>query len=692
MKVIARESLSFILLALAFFIFFLALFGLGTYAHFLPDLARKETIVNNNDTGLILLDDQGNYFFKFYEAKNRKYVKLSQVSDYVKKAAIAVEDKEFYDHRGFSLKAVARSILLNIQKSTLTYGGSTITQQLVKNSLLTAERSLVRKYQELILAREIEARYKKDEILEMYINSVYFGEGAFGIEEASEIYFGKSSKDLNLSESSYLIGLLPSPSKFSPYSGDRKLSKKRQEFVLENMKIEKFITQEDIDRALSSELTFKTNPENLDLIAPHFALMVRDKLIEEYGEEQVIRSGFKVKTTLNRQWQKMAEEILARNIALLHRNGASNGAVVVMDPKTGDIKVMVGSVDWNNESFGKVNMALVPRQPGSAFKPIVYGTAFEERLITSATVLPDVPSTFRIEDCRFNCLYSPRDYDGKFRGNVLVRRALANSLNIPAVHVMKKVGVSRVLSKAKYLGISTLGDESNYGLSLVLGAGEVSLVEMVDVYASFANEGEYQHYKFIDEIIDKKGKHIYLEKDEARRVWSQEVAFLISSILSDVQARAEIFGNALNIPIPAAVKTGTTTSYRDAWTIGYSPSLVIGVWVGNNNNRAMDNVAGSLGAAPIWRELMEAYHSGLPRQNFTPPPRIVQIPLCSSAGKEFFIAGTEPRTNCFVNLTGKKASGSADIKFDKDEFRNRSGENSGKNSKDNDGNDGLELN
>lgn len=673
MKVIAEKSLIFILLALAFFIFFLALFGLGTYAHFLPDLARKETIVNSNDTGLILLDDQGNYFFKFYEAKNRRYVRLSQISDYVKKAAVAVEDKEFYAHRGFSLKAVARSVLLNIQKSTFTYGGSTITQQLVKNSLLTPERSLVRKYQELILAREIEARYKKDEILEMYLNSVYFGEGAFGIEEASKIYFGKSSKDLSLAESSYLIAILPSPSKLSPFSGDRKLSKKRQEFVLENMKKEKFITQKELDHAQSLKLVFQTSPEKLDFIAPHFALMVRDKLIEEYGEEQVVRSGLKVKTTLNRAWQKMAEETLSKDIALLNRNGASNGAVVVMDPKTGDIKVMVGSVDWNNENFGKVNMALVPRQPGSSFKPIVYGTAFEERLITSATILPDVPSTFKIEDCRFNCLYSPRDYDGKFRGNVLVRRALANSLNVPAVHVMKKVGVSRVLSKAKSLGISSLGDESNYGLSLVLGAGEVPLVEMVNVYASFANDGIYQKYKFIDEIVDKKGNNIYLEKNEARRVWSKAVAFLISSILSDVQARAEIFGNALNISIPAAVKTGTTTSYRDAWTIGYSPSLVIGVWVGNNNNRAMDNVAGSLGAAPIWRELMEAYHKGLSQQNFTPPSEIVQVPICASAGKEFFLAGTEPRTNCFVNFTGKKASGSADIKFDKDDFRNKLG-------------------
>jgi membrane peptidoglycan carboxypeptidase len=301
-------------------------------------------------------------------------------------------------------------------------------------------------------------------------------------------------------------------------------------------------------------------------------------------------------------------------------------------------------------------MAVSPRQPGSAFKPFVYGLAFEDGTITPATVLRDNPVTIKIQDCRVDCIYKPKNYDGKFRGSVLVRRALANSLNVPAVQVMQNVGVERVFEKAQELGIDTLKDPSNYGPSLVLGAGEVPLIEMTQGYAAFANGGELVPAKLYTQIINKSGKEVETIIGEKKRVWSEYVAFIISSILSDNKARAELFGGALTISRPAAVKTGTTDNYKDAWTIGYTPDLIVGVWVGNNYNEPMSRIAGSLGAAPVWRELMEHFHQGLPVKKFEPPSGIIKIAACiggtddmasGSARIEYFIPGTEPSKSCF---------------------------------------------
>lgn len=646
------KILNFTVLTLSFFTFFLAILGVGTYLFFANDLNTKEEIMNNKDTGIILLDDQGKPFYTFYEAKNREYVRLSQISNYVRLAAVAHEDKEFYVHNGVSLRGISRSVILNFKNKRLNFGGSTITQQLVKNSLLSREKTLVRKLQEIVLAREIEKRYSKNEILEMYLNSVYFGEGTFGIEAAAKTYFSKSASDLNLAESAYLIGILSRPSDASPYSGDRKIAREKQKDVLLEMVQAGFIEEKEQDNALSYQLTFKASKNAVNSSATHFAIEVRDRLIEKFSEEKVIRSGFIVKTTLNSTWQRETEEALMGNVERLANNGVSNGAVVVMNPKNGEVKTLVGSVDWENERFGKLNMADSPRQPGSAFKPIVYGIAFEENLITSATILPDLPSQFVIKNCKINCVYAPRDYDDNFRGYVTVRRALANSLNVPAVHVMNKVGIRSVLEKSRELGITTLGRERDYGLSLVLGAGEVSVLEMAGVYSSFANYGIWTEPNFILQVYDKYGKEIAFDKPVKKRAWSQNVAFLISSILSDNIARAEIFGNTLNISRPAAVKTGTTTSYRSAWTIGYTPDLTIGIWMGNNNNKSMDNVAGSLGPAPLWRELMEKFHQNIAVKNFEPPQEVVKIAGCnisipnSSASayleNEYFIPGTVP--------------------------------------------------
>ncbi|HUQ85117.1 MAG TPA: transglycosylase domain-containing protein [Candidatus Limnocylindrales bacterium] len=637
---------------------FLLLAGV-TNAYFYSTIKDRDSLINSRNSGILLLDNKGDPFFAFYNSKRKKYVALSQISRHVERALIISEDRDFYRHGGVSIRGIIRAMGLDFKDKSFSYGGSTITQQLVKNVLLTPEKSLVRKYQEAVLAGQIEARYSKEEIMEMYLNSIYFGEGSFGIEDASQTYFGKNAKDLSIAQASFLVSVIPSPSRLSPYNGNRQQAYKIQKIILASMKDENVITEEEYANAIDEELIFKNNNEDTNNIAPHFALMVRDELFKKYGEEKIVRSGFTVKTTLDTAFQEYAEVSVKNQVEKLGVNKVTNGAAVIMDPKSGEIKSLVGSADWADEKNGKINMAITPRQPGSSFKPFIYASALEEKYISPATVLKDEKTSFKDPNCPSCTEYVPRNYDGEFHGNVLVRRALANSLNIPAVLVMQKVGIPKALAKTNELGISTLSkNPTDYGLSLVLGAGEFPLVEMVQAYSSFANKGELSNYKLYTEIKDKMGETIFVSEDTKKRVWSENVAFLISSILSDNQARAEEFGNALNITRTAAVKTGTTDSYKDAWTIGYTPDLVVGVWVGNNDNTPMDQVAGSLGAAPIWRDLMEKFSEGKPNKDFEKPSGIIQLLICRSNGlkaknastsatyTEYFIPGTELSKEC----------------------------------------------
>jgi 1A family penicillin-binding protein len=645
-------------LAITALIIFIPIF---TYLYFANDLKTKDNIMNKNDTGVIFLDRNDKPFFTFYQARYRNVVPLTQIPKYMPESVIASEDKDFYRHSGFSLPSLFRALFLDLSHGKILYGGSTITQQLVKNALLNSKKNYLRKVQELILAQEIERRYSKDEILEMYLNSVYFGEGAFGIENASQNYFGKHVKDLSLSEQAFLTAILPSPSKLSPFTGDYKEAKIRQKIVLQKMYEQKYITEKEKNQAESEKLVFSPASDTINATAPHFALMIRDQLIKQYGEEIVARSGFKVKTTIDLTWQKEAEKAVADQVKNLRGDAVTNGAAVVMDPKTGDIKALVGSKDWYDKKFGTVNMATTPRSVGSSFKPIVYSAALEQRLITPATLLHDVPTTYPEG-------YRPVDFDRKFRGLVTVRRALSNSLNVPAVEVMKRVGLVGALEKAKELGVTSLKEPSYYGqgLSLVLGAGEVSLIEMTDAYATFANGGIRPQPRMILKITDKSNKTVYAPKVKTESALQPEVAFLISSILSDNKARSEEFGNLLNISRPAAVKTGTAEDFKDALTLGYTPSLAIGVWVGNNDNTSMDSVAGSLGAAPIWKNLMEKFLANTPVEAFSPPSGIVQLTGCHNGQKlalnqsviaspsaltsasEFYIRGTEPQIHCQI--------------------------------------------
>ena len=629
---------------------FLILTPIFTYLYFIRDLGSKERIANRNNGGVVLLDRNDKPFFTFYEAKTKNVVPLSQIPKVTREAVIAVEDKDFYKHSGISPTSVVRAALADIQNREISQGGSTITQQLIKNALLSPEQTFLRKYQEAILALEVDRRYSKDDILEMYMNTVYFGEGAFGIQDAAESYFGKPASELTLAESAMLAGILPAPSAYSPISGDKEKAISRQKTVLDLMTAQGYITKEEAETAKAEEITFNPKPRELNFQAPHFALMVKEELVKKYGEQRLASSGYIVKTTLDLPNQEYAETVTKNQVARLRGNKATNAAVVAMNPKSGEILALIGSHDWFDETNGKINMAERPRQPGSSFKPIVYADAISRRLITAATELEDKPITFSDN-------YKPRNYDNKFRDHVLARFALANSLNIPAVHVMEKVGVANAVSFAKKIGITSLTSPERYGLSLVLGAAEVPLIQMTDAYAVFANGGYLVTPTTIMEIKDKNKKTIFTNGPKKTFVLDQGVAFIISSILSDNQERQGTFGNSLTVSRPAAVKTGTTENYRDALTIGYTPNIVVGVWVGNNDNTPMDTVAGSLGAAPIWRLVMEQFFKTLPRENFTKPFAIIDQNICKEDGKkaevattsaytEFFLRGTIPTQTC----------------------------------------------
>jgi len=641
----------------------------ATYLYFANDLKSKENIMNTQQTGLTLLDRDGQPFYTYDLAKTITYVPISQIPENTQHALVASEDKTFYTDPGFSVTSIARAFLADIFAGKIVQGGSTITQELAKNAFLTSSQNVLRKYQELVLAAELTRRFSKQDILELYLDSVYFGEGAFGIQNAAETYFGISAKNLDLAQSAILIGVLPAPSAYSPLSNSPDIAKERQKIVLQEMVEDGYITQDQETQAENESLTYNTNQtQTQSVIAPHFALYIRDQLFKQYGEERVIRDGFRVTTTIDRNLQEYAQQAVATQVKYLQYDHATNGAAVALNPKNGQILAMVGSYDWTDPKFGQTNMAITPRQPGSSFKPIIYGRAIEDHLITPATVLQDVKTTFPGK-------YTPHDYDYSYRGNVTVRRALANSLNIPAVEVMEKVGVPNGIDQAQKMGITTLQSASHYGLSFVLGSGEIPLLQMTNVYATFADQGVYHDTTGIIQIKDKYGETvttptnffsflIYLNPyswfnnsgdQNNQQVISPDAAYLITSILSDNAARAEEFGGALTINRTAAVKTGTTDDFKDALTLGYTPSFVVGVWVGNNNDKPMDSVAGSLGAAPIWRLIMEHYLIDTPNETFPMPSDIITEEVCpygqyTRQYMEYFIDGTQPNS-CGITVT-----------------------------------------
>ena len=618
---------------------FLILTPLITYLVLLRDISDPERLMNRNNTGVQFVDKNDQVFFSTGSNKVLKRLTLDEISDNTEKALIASEDKDFYEHEGFSIRGILGAVFNNVTGGV--GGGSTLTQQLVKNTLLSSEQSFLRKYQEIFMSVAVEQQYTKDEILDMYLNSVYYGEGAFGIDEAAHVYFNKPASELSLAESSMLIGVLPAPGVYSPINGDPVKAKQRQTYVLKQMVEDGIITDAERDAALAEQLAYAEVKPVEYPHAPHFTEMVLKELTDRYGEERVKRSGYRIKTTLDLGWQKQAEQIVSDQIAISSAGGGRNAALVAIDPKTGSVRALIGSADYNNTTFGKVNMATSARQPGSSFKPIYYTEAINQKLITAATVMEDKAKDYGG--------YKPNNYDFRFRGKITIRNALAQSLNIPAVDVMQKLGVDEAVAKAREMGLSTIDDKTDYGLSLALGAAEVKPLEMANAYAAFANGGRQYDAHLIDSIENKYGETIFRHQSKSKRVQSTEASFIISDILSDNTARAPTFGSRLNIPgRKVAVKTGSTDDNRDAWTNGYTPSVAVAVWVGNNENEVMTS-GGSAMAGPIWRKSITAFLGDTPTESFHQPGTVTKSAACTVSGgsyQEYFMSGTVPTQTC----------------------------------------------
>jgi penicillin-binding protein 1C len=590
---------------------------------------------------------------------------IENIPHCLKDATIAVEDKTFYANPGIDITGIVRALWINLRGGETIAGGSTITQQVARNVLLSqeerTERTLRRKLREAVLAWEMTRRLSKGEILALYLNQINYGGMAYGVEAAAQTYFGKPASELLLPECALIAGLPQAPGIYNPFTNPD-LAKERQHIVLGLMQKQGYITQEERLNAEATPLSF--NPVPYPIEAPHFIWIVKDQ-IDKLTSAGILnaRQSIVVRTTLDLDAQHLTENILKRRIeAFKNEKGpishnVNNAALVVIDPHNGEILALVGSTDFFDESIdGALDMAIAPRQTGSAFKPFIYALALDPTRPhpwTAATSILDVSTTFITHD---GTPYTPVDYDSREHGPVSVRQALGSSLNIPAVKTLQEVGIENTIDLARRLGITSLSDPQHYDLSLALGGGQISLLQLSTAYASLANNGYFTGNISILDIHDADGKLLYTQEKNPRvQVFDPRVAWLISDILSDDSARSMGFGqnSTLRLDRTAAVKTGTTTNFHDNWTIGYTPDLVVGVWVGNSGYEAMHNVTGLTGAAPIWHEVMRGLLQGRPNHPFARPDGLTQAEVCDISGllptpscphsqTEWFLAGTEP--------------------------------------------------
>jgi len=652
-KIAAISKLAFIGVILLFLSSFI-IFPLLAF-----DLPSPDKVVRREGFSTKITDRNGEPLYEIFTDQRRTPVNFEDIPEDLKNATIAIEDKNFYKHQGFDPVGMLRG-LSRIFTRGYAQGGSTLTQQLVKNVLLTPERSVFRKVREFILAVQIERTYSKDQILQMYLNEAPYGGTAWGVESASEIYFGKNVHDLNLVESAILAGLTQRPSYYSPYSAEPKAYIGRTQEVLRRMREDGYISEEQEEEAKSQLEDVAFVGKSASFKAPHFVQYIQRILEDRYGERVVEQGGLRVTTTLDLGLQEAVQNIVAEEIAKVEKLHITNGAAVVLNPETGEILAMVGSKKFDDPDYdGQVNVTLSLRQPGSAIKPITYATALKQGY-TASTLIMDTPTEF--PGGAGQPPYKPVNYDGKFRGPVQLRFALANSINLPAVKTLARVGIENMLLTAYDLGVTSLEPTkdtlSRVGLSVTLGGGEVRLLELTDAYAAFLNKGyrvdptailkvEDSNGKVLEEVTPKKGK----------RVLSEEQAFIIADILSDNQARSSVFGtnSLLNIQgRKIAVKTGTTNDKRDNWTFGGNTQALAGVWVGNNDNSPMKEVAsGVTGASPIWRRIILEALKDKPNVGFEVPPGVVTAAVDNLSGNaahdgypsriEYFIKGTEPR-------------------------------------------------
>lgn len=657
----------------------LALFGLigfvfvtfvlfAWYSRDLPTPGRLSA--SNLAQSTRILDRNGIVLYDIYNEQNRTYIELSEIPKTLEQATIAIEDKDFYTNKGFSPFAYFRVVKDFIFYRRLT-GGSTVTQQLVKNTLLTSERSIPRKIKEFILATQVNRKYTKDQILELYLNVAPYGGTAVGVETAAESYFGKKAKDLNLVESAILAGFPQRPSYYSPYGPNPNAYMYRTTAVLRRMREDGYITQKQEKQALKDlkKVTFLKKSQSIK--APHFSFYVKDLLIEQFGENLVEQGGLQVTTTLDYKLQEKAEEIVEEEVLASRFLQVGNGASIALSPKNGEIIAMVGSRDFfateaaglrgqEKKPFdGQFNVVVQSlRQPGSAIKPVTYATALEKGY-TGATLLMDTKTVFPNQGEKD---YIPENYDKKYHGPMHMRFALGSSINVPAVKMLAQVGIKNMLTTANNMGLTTLAPTSEnikrFGLSITLGGGEVKLIDLASAYSAFANGGYKVEPVSILKVTDPKGKVLYEHKQLAKkRALSEEVAFIISHILLDNNARLITFGENSYLNVRGrtiAVKTGTTDDKRDNWTIGWTPSVLVASWVGNNDNSPMGDVAsGVTGAAPIWRGIILEALKGKPNEDFEQPKNVVALTIDAFGGgapvegrptrSEYFIKGTEPQ-------------------------------------------------
>lgn len=675
------KALGFSIVGVTFSVILLtAILSFAVYFSYAQGFKGAKARVNTTQT--VFYDKEGEVIYESYGTRAPKELPISDIPEVVRNATIASEDANFYSHGAIEPKGLIRAALVNVKESNklglykltdlfdeknYSQGGSTITQQLVKNIYLTDERSFERKLKEVAYSFELEKNLSKDQILERYLNNVYYGEQALGIQNAAEIFFDKEAKELDLSEASMLAGITVAPTRLSPVNGDFDEAKKRQEYVLSKMYHLGMIDFDQAKEAANKPLYFSNQSNHYVLRAPYFVEYIKQQLANKMGQEALDAGGFSVHTTLDLKKQTEAEEIAKKYMEKFAARKVTNTAIVVLDNKTQEIAAMVGGADWEKS---KVNVATAPRQPGSSFKPIVY-TAGLLSNYTAATVLADTSVNFGGTPP-----YRPKNYDGSFHGNVTVRTALANSLNIPAVEMAALAGTDKVVETAKSMGISTLEDSKRYGLSIGLGSGEVKLLELARAYSVLAREGQLGEFVGISKVVDNEGSTIYEQPKVKNQAIDPKVAYIMSNILSDNNARKMIFG--ANSPLylkerKVAAKTGTTDNYADSWTMGFTPQFTVGVWMGNNDHSVMKTVSGIEGAAYIWNEVIKAVHVGLPAEEFLKPEGLEEQWIDPKKGTlakvqrnpyalEYFVPGTAPTAtvdlsylNRFKSVVAKKS-------------------------------------
>lgn len=593
-----------------------------------------------------IYDRNGALLYEIFVNQNRSIVTLADVPKTLRLATVAIEDKDFYRHPGFDVRGIARAFVTNVRKEGFQ-GGSTLTQQLVKSAFLTPDPTVLRKIKEIVLAFWAERVYSKNKILELYLNYVAYGGTAWGVQSASDIYFGKHVQDLDLAQSAFLAGLPQSPSVYSPFSGHGSLWKERQKEVLDAMVKEGYVTREEADEAYKEELVFRS--QKVPLKAPHFVMYVRKILQERYGLSEIERGGLSVTTTIDLPTQEEAEKIVANEVESDAYLNIGNGATLISNPAQGDILAMVGSRDYfDDDQDGNVNLTTASRQPGSSIKLITYALALSSGY-TEATILDDTPLT--IPGTSGSPAYKPVNYDSTFHGKVPLRTAFANSYNIPPVRLAQKFGPESIKSFGEKMGISSWRNVKDYGVSITLGGVNTNMADLVTAYGVVANGGDRVELDPILEVKDSTGKVIYKKKALATPVLNPGVAFIISDILADNKARSGAFGpnSTLNIPgSRVSVKTGTTDSKRDNWTIGYTPKVVVATWVGNNDNTPMNQAltSGVTGAAPMWNKLMTMMLEKVGSSSALNIPDNITKKFCVGQ-QRYFIKGTE-KISCAV--------------------------------------------